>query len=69
MTTPAERTSAVSRLEQAAGAIIAHTVGRRGLRVLVDRELIEDLHRALRHYPSREHLELSAQRLPDIWGK
>ena len=66
MTLPCERTRAVLLVEQRIMALGKHLNGR-GETTRVKRELIRDLWRALRHYPTRADLIVSAEKAPTIW--
>lgn len=69
MTTPAESIRAMKALADAASDIVRKTASRRRKPhvngVLVPVEMIEYLHRALRHYPSNAHLDVLLEGLRD----
>ncbi len=74
MTMPDERTRAVQNLERALVTLRPYAgeglVGNSILRdaVLVPRNLVDSLLRALRHYPTPFDLTQSHAALPEVWG-
>ncbi len=67
MTIPVERTNAVKNLRDAAYDAVVSLVGSRGQRILIDKNIIERMQRALRHYPSDSDLNDTAKECPRLW--
>lgn len=64
MTLPDERTRAVAAMGDAVARLCSALAGKGR----VPRELLLDVTRCLRHYPTHLDLWRSAQALPDTWG-
>lgn len=68
MTIPVERTMAVLGLAKEVERLIPYLHGK-GESVRVPRETIRILCAYLRHYPSTFDMEITADKIPELWGQ
>lgn len=66
MTTGTERTRAVLAVPAAIKALLIHTQGAPMTRVPT--QLLTDLARILRHYPTPVDMQIAAERDPEMWA-
>ena len=71
MTLPTERTNAVVNMElfvrELASFLGPHNEQRE--KIMIPRELVKNIVRCLRHYPSLYEMQVSAEKCPEIWGE
>lgn len=68
MTTPAERTRAVIEMDRTIGMLRNFTVGKTA-NVLVPRELLRQIIRWQRHYPTHSEMLITHDKCHELWGK
>lgn len=70
MTMPFERSFAVINMGKAAANLLPYRAKRKGQKVChIPSDLVEDIVRALRHYPGEFHINEAIKKAPEVFGK
>lgn len=67
MTVPRERTKAVVMMGRLVEELIPHA-NKKAPNVLIPRDLICQIVACLRHYPGKAEIDMTAEKVPDLWG-